>query len=564
MLGICGCNCLDSVAQPGINEEQSTSLLSSLRKTHSLSKQTYDLCTSSLAAGKDLVEHGESIQRSLIGAATDMNAESFAVIADLIDGDTVKEARGLAETMKDKSGECITLSVEMVTSLEQSIDALPDVIEKYVEGKADEAVKDEVTDEDRELADVGSEVEDLTKCIDAIENLRLTTAVEAGNNAFRSITDKGKQCHKIYEIIQKFALALTSITEAFLNMDVSGVISKIKDILRAIGLTSMIKRFAEGCKKMMDKVVELFQAAAGKLSLLWKSLVDAKDKMIESLTNVVDARSFCDEANEKMDSLKELVHSLGGKFSGIKEISPDSYKLLRSLDSDSSLDDAMQTTRGIDVSVEAAIQKMKDAGKRVQDEYDALPGMITDDILDSADDEDDDMKVTARGNVEGLQNDIHEMEISAKTIEEANILESTKAMHKEIKSLDDKADKCKEMLAVCTDFTEKSKAAIDSFLGQWTLETAVSNIQKMCKLVSLSEVMEQIASQIQQLLRAMGQLLKAMANRLKAVIEKVKSMMDIGNVVDSATDFVQDGISNCVDSAGDIMGSIFKRDKGDD
>lgn len=568
---ICGCNCLDScIGQPqSINEEQSTSLLDSLKKTHSLSKQTYDLCTSTLAAGKDLVEHGESIQRSLIGAATDLNAESFSVIADLIDGDTVKKARGLAESVKDKSGECISLSVEMVSALEQSVKALPDVIERYVESKANEAVEGEVTAEERDLADVDSDVKDLSDCIDAIENLRLVTAIEAGNNAFRSITDKGQQCHKIYEIIQKFAYSLTTITEAFLNMDISGVVSKMKDILRAIGLTSMIKRFAEGCKKMMDKVVHLFEAVAGKLSLLWKSLVAAKDKMIESLTNVVGARSLCDEANEKMDSLKDLFRSLGGKFWDAREVkvSPETYKLLRSLDGDSSFDDAMSTTRGIDDSVEAAIQQMKYAAQRVQDEYDALPDMITDGIKigdDLADAGDEEIKCTARGSAEGLQKDIQDMEASAMTIEEANILESTKVMHKELKAMDDKVEKCKEMLTVCTDFTERSKSAIDSFLGQWSLETAVTQIQKMCKLVSLSEVMEEIASQIQQLLRAMGKLLSAMSARLKAVIEKVKSMMDIGEVVDSATDFVQDEISNAVDSAGDFMGKVFRRGKDDD
>ena len=564
MLGICNCSCLESIIdQPQkINEEQSASLLESIKKTHRLSKQTYELCTSTLAAGNNLVKHGESIQSSLIGAATDLNADSFAVIADLIDGDTVKEARSLAETMQDKSGECISLSQEMVASLEQSIDALPDVIEKYVEGKADKAVEGEITAEERDLADVDCEVKDLSDCIDAIENLNLVTAIEAGNNAFRGITEKGKQCHKIYEIIQKFASALTSITEAFLSLDIGAVISKIKDILRAIGLTSMIKKFAQGCKAMMDKVVDLFQAAAGKLSLLWKSLVAAKDKMIESLTDVVGARSLCAEADEKMSNLKELTQYLGSKLWDVRELSPDSYKVLRSLDTDSSFDNATETTRGIDDSVEAAIQQMKQAAQRVQDEYDELPGMITDGITDATDDDDDDndIKVTARGNAEGLQVDIQDLEASARTIEESNIIDATRAMHTEMTRMDEKVDKCKEMLSVCSDFTEKSKAAIDSFMGQWTLESAVSQIRKMCKLVSLSEIMEQVASQIQQLLRAMGKLLTAITMRLKAAIENAKDMMNIGNAVDAATDFVTDGISNAVDSAGNFVGSLFKQE----
>jgi hypothetical protein len=51
------------------------------------------------------------------------------------------------------------------------------------------------------------------------------------------------------------------------------------------------------------------------------------------------------------------------------------------------------------------------------------------------------------------------------TIKEADILNSTKAMHGEITRIDDKVDKCKGTLQLCTDFADKSKSSIDSFLG---------------------------------------------------------------------------------------------------
>jgi hypothetical protein len=52
-----------------------------------------------------------------------------------------------------------------------------------------------------------------------------------------------------------------------------------------------------------------------------------------------------------------------------------------------------------------------------------------------------------------------------KTIKEADILNATKAMHGEITRIDDKVDKCKGTLQLCTDFADKSKSSIDSFLG---------------------------------------------------------------------------------------------------
>jgi len=38
----------------------------------------------------------------------------------------------------------------------------------------------------------------------------------------------------------------------------------------------------------MEKIVTLFEGAADKLSLLWKALSSAKDKMAESLKDVID------------------------------------------------------------------------------------------------------------------------------------------------------------------------------------------------------------------------------------------------------------------------------------
>eukprot|EP00956_Cyclotella_meneghiniana_P039102 scaffold165673_cov83-Cyclotella_meneghiniana.AAC.2 len=61
----------------------------------------------------------------------------------------------------------------------------------------------------------------------------------------------------------------------------------------------------------------------------------------------------------------------------------------------------MKTTRGIDDSMETAIQQMKAAAQGVQHEFDSLLDMITAGILDSDDEEDEDINVTARSGAEG-------------------------------------------------------------------------------------------------------------------------------------------------------------------
>ena len=93
-----------------------------------------------------------------------------------------------------------------------------------------------------ELAsNIEEDVKELASCIDAIDNLKLLTAIQSSSNAFVAIDSKSEICNKIFGIIRKFATSITTITEAILALDVSAVISKVKDILTAIGLCRYIK-----------------------------------------------------------------------------------------------------------------------------------------------------------------------------------------------------------------------------------------------------------------------------------------------------------------------------------
>ena len=195
----------------------------------------------------------------MVGTTKDLDANSFAVIADLIDGDKAKEAKELAVSMKDRSSECMSLSMQMVDSLEKSVDALPDVIEKYIEKKAQQSVTNDLSIEERDMINSGGidkDVGELQRCVDAIENLNLLTAIESGKYAFTAIKEKSTLCHTIFEVIKKFASDISSIATAVSNMDASTVLEKVKDgsILKAIGLSKFIKQLAEefaSCEKAL-------------------------------------------------------------------------------------------------------------------------------------------------------------------------------------------------------------------------------------------------------------------------------------------------------------------------
>jgi len=94
------------------------------------------------------------------------------------------------------------------------------------------------------------------------------------------------------------------------------------------------------------------------------------------------------------------------------------------------------------------------------------------------------------------------------------------------------------MIQSCTDFTVRSKSSIDSFLGKWSLETAISHIKEMSRLVSLSQLMETLVEQIHKLMKAITTLLQVISTKIQTMMQSsgLDSMVD--SVADAAADLV--------------------------
>eukprot|EP00573_Skeletonema_grethae_P000781 CAMPEP_0201690734 /NCGR_PEP_ID=MMETSP0578-20130828/4085_1 /ASSEMBLY_ACC=CAM_ASM_000663 /TAXON_ID=267565 /ORGANISM="Skeletonema grethea, Strain CCMP 1804" /LENGTH=546 /DNA_ID=CAMNT_0048175785 /DNA_START=124 /DNA_END=1764 /DNA_ORIENTATION=+ len=533
-MGICTC-ATDCITQPQLKLETITQ---NIQTCHNAAKQTITLCTSTISTGDKLVTTGESIKESLIGAVTDLDAESFAVIADLMDGDMAREAKELAASMRTHSNKCMELSMSMVKSLEDSVDALPDAIESYIENKAQQSITDELSTEERGLAtNIDEDVKELSTCIDAIENLKLMTAIQSGSNAFTAIASKSEICRKIFGIIRKFANSITTITEAILALDVSAVISKVKDMLKAIGLCRYIKQFAEGCKGLMEKIVSLFEGTAGKLSLLWKALSSAKDRMAESLMDVIEAQSSCERAGEKMNKLRSSTDGME------RQLNPESSLTLLKSFNHNRFGDSINAAREIDDEMMGAKSKMEQAANAIQQEYNSLPPMITDGISDTVDD-DDDVEL-AKTRIASMESELDDMEKSIETIKSADSLQAGKVLYDEVSNLPQKIDACQDMIEICRNCASKGKLSIDSFLGKWSLETAVSQIQQMCRLVSTSVFMKEVVVQIQRILSVMSRLLDELSKRVKSVANQAHQFLNESGV--------ESRVESMIDSAGDAV-----------
>ena len=175
------------------------------------------------------------------------------------------------------------------------------------------------------------------------------------------------------------------------------------------------------------------------------------------------------------------------------------------------MNDAESTARGVDVSMEDAALKMKNAAKMVGDEYLSLPSIITDGITDDTDDEITDAFGEKIRDVDG---DVQDLEMAMRDIEEANIIDVAKSIRREVSNIPDKLDTCKVMIKSCSNFADKSRSFIDSFLGKWSLEDAVSKIKEICRLVSISKLTKKLADQIDKLIKAITTFIHLISDKI--------------------------------------------------
>ena len=103
------------------------------------------------------------------------------------------------------------------------------------------------------------------RCIKAIQELHLVTAIEAGVSGFDGLISKAQICDQLFEAIKNFAAAVRTITGAFINFDVAECVSKAKDMCRCIHLSGLMKQFAEGAGKLIRSILELFNCASDKI-----------------------------------------------------------------------------------------------------------------------------------------------------------------------------------------------------------------------------------------------------------------------------------------------------------
>lgn len=448
----------------------------------------------------------------------------------------------------------------MIDIMEDAMDDLPDGLEKWIDHFAAQQTGEEeaVDAEMLSMKSLDKDIDDVKTCIQAMSTLNIATAFQVGLEAFQQLSNKAQTSRSMFKSIQGFSTTVRDITDDFATLDVVSLASKVKEILKCIRLSEVMRAFAEGAKKIIQVLIDLFQATSDRISTLWAGLAFAKDCMSDCMQHVVQAKTLVLDAHDKSRSLLGKSQSIMAQLQSVGKINRQTYHSVRELGTGDEIPDAIALAKGMDDLIVECTSKVTSMVDRVSEGFKNLPEIITDgfELNEQGKDTNDPEPVDVEG-------DIADLEASREAIEGSDIFSACKSGASGFSSVSTKTEMCTDMLVTVRDFSTNCDSTIESFLGVWDLNSAITKIQEMCRLVSLGELMKQFASQIKRLILAIIELLKSAMEKFRnlKLSDLTESVDDVvGNAIGGVLgDEVGDMVGDKVDQAMDKLSGKFNR-----
>lgn len=517
------------------------------KECYQLATDTTELCTSTATRGDEMIEFGEEITGTLRGFSTKMDTDTLETIKDLMDGDRLRESMQLCQEMDDIALSCVDKSVRMVEIMEETLDVVPDPIQKMITKMAGKDDAETLQEKERSmevLSTLDQDLDDVKGCIDALTHLNIATALQVGTRAFENLNSKTTLSRSMFNTIRGFSEEAARYTEAFSEGDAGDMLklaAQCKDVWHCLKLSGFMRQLAEGAGKLIKVIIDLFKAMSDRLSTLWAALAFAKDCMVDCIEHVVQAKSLVLEARDKSNLLIERSRSISDQMQDLGGFNKGSIEAARKLNEGNEIKEAINLATNMDDLVLECAGKVVIMVNRVTEGFQNLPDIITADI-----DVEEEGKIDDDPEPDDVEENVSDLEKTREEIETGDLVTVGKASVRGIRSALDNEDNCQNMLSSVDDFTGKCSSTIDSFLGVWDLESAMEKMTQMCRLVRLGELIKQFAERIKRLLKAIINLMKSMVSKLS--IENL-----------SKIDLVPDGVEDAVDNAVDAVKEGWKK-----
>lgn len=527
-----------------------TKLKSTADTCHQRAQETNEICQRTSSQRQEMIDFAQEIQSTLSNVK---DASVMDTIQQLTDGKRIASAIQLAKGLDETALQCVDKSIEMIDALEEGVDALPPVLQQAMDHAAsDDGFPDEDGDgiPDHELLKtVGRDIEDVQTCIKELGQLNLATAFRVGLQAFTELTKKAQVSKDMLDHVQSFAQDVQDITDSFRSMNPSAIASKSKDLLRCLRATDVMRHLALAARKLIEIIIQLFQATAERISVLWKALAFAKDCMTDCVQHVRDAQTRCVTACERSTVLMEKSRNIQVSLEEAGTINMKTIGAVRELKTE--MENSIELAKNMDNMVVECTDKVANMVDRVVEGFRNLPDILTQDI----DDIPSNGKVADDPEPIDLEQDVTELEEAHRALDESNLVQAARAGASGFAGVSTKSSVARDQLNMIKRFAEHCQSTIDDFLhSSWDLQSAANKIADMCRIVSLGELMKVFAAQVKRLVIAMVEFMKSAVTKFsnldvkelagdvgESLVEKVDDLKDLKDqAIDHAKEKLED------------------------
>ena len=526
-------------------------LTSKAKQVAILSRETVEICDETATQRQKMVDLSAKIHSTLQQLSTGSDATHILeTIRQLTSGDTLHEATELAKGLQQAARTCVTKSLEMVQLLDEGMDCLPGPLQKLLLGdeEEEEEGQDDDDDENNEtplMKDLNRDVQEVQTCIESIQHFNLTTAFTVGVQAFQQLAGKVARAQTLFDQLRRFATEISEMAHAMQSWNARQVVRESKDLVQCLRWTDEMQDTAAAAAKLMPVVIDLFQASADRVSVLWTALAHAKDCLLDCVEHVQQTKHLCLDAQQKCVKLVDQSLHIARQLERILKLSPSSVTVVRGLVGDGGeIEQALDLASHMDDIILECTKKVVAMVDRVQDAYTTMPPILTEDL-----------DVTAAGTGRSddpepanIERDVLELDESRVALVDADLLTAAQAGVRAFAGVSQKSTVGTDLLKLVEQFSTDCQGTIESFLTVWDLPSAGKKITELCHLVNLGTGMKQFADQIKELLMAMMALMKAAITKFKKM-----DLGDIGETLGAVKDDLEDKMDDLKDKVQDKL-----------
>ena len=134
--------------------------------------ETSTMCTTTTTKAKELVAYGLEMKAALEVFSDGIDMEDFTTLHGILDQDKMNNALTLANEMDELALSCANHSVRMIESIDAGIETLPDILEKNVDKRMENAQSKGSQEGDAEIPDLeeGLRTPNLVEDLRALKN----------------------------------------------------------------------------------------------------------------------------------------------------------------------------------------------------------------------------------------------------------------------------------------------------------------------------------------------------------------------------------------------------------